>query len=110
MARKKNPNQDNAEVAPGEQLELIDVGPENLKAIKPIARKYRAAMQLRVDALAEEVDAKQKILAMVKQAKLSRLMDGSIRFKCDGMLITVTPRDELVKVKEEHEDESSGED
>lgn len=87
----------------GEQLALIDVTPENLKAIKPIARRYRAAMQTRVDALKEEVEAKQQILALVKDAHLSRLEDGTIKFRCDGMVITVTPRDELVKVKEEDE-------
>ena len=107
MARKKNQEQETVTV--GEQLELIDVGPANLKAIKPIARRYRNAMKRRVDALAEEVEAKQQILALIKDAKLSRLQDGTIRFKCDGMLITVTPRDELVKVKEESEDEGGDE-
>ena len=61
-------------------------------------------MQARVEALAEEVKAKQEILSLVKDAHLSRLADGSIKFKCDGMVITVTPRDELVKVKDESKD------
>ena len=89
----------------GEQLELIDVGPKNLEAIKPVAARYRAAMKRRMKAGQEEADAKQQILALVKDANLSRLEDGSIKFRCDGMLIIVLPRDELVRVKEDTEDE-----
>lgn len=80
------------------------MGPENLKEIKPYAKRYKAAMQRRVEALQEEVEAKQKILSLIKEANLSRLADGSIRFKCDGLLITVTPRDELVKVKDDSDE------
>jgi len=87
----------------GEQLDLIDVTPENLKAIKPVAKKYKAAVERRVTALEEEKGLKVQILSMVKEAKLKRLADGTIRFHCDGMMITVTPRDELVKVKEDDE-------
>ena len=86
-------------------MELIDVGPANLKAIKPIAKRYKAAMRRRQGALKEEIEAKQQILALIKEAKVSRLPDGKIKFKCDGMLITVTPRDELVKVKDEEDEE-----
>jgi len=99
MARKSRKSVDSGS---NEQMELIEVGPENLRDIKPIARRYKAAMEARMEALAEESEAKQQILAMVKEAKLSRLQDGTIRFRCDGMVITVTPRDELVKVKEEN--------
>ena len=91
----------NKDTPSGEQMDLIDVTPESLKEIKPIAKRYKAAMQARVEALKEEVEAKQGILSLIKDAHLSRLQDGSIKFKCDGMVITVTPRDELVKVKEE---------
>ena len=41
---------------------------------------------------------------MVKDAGLKRLDDGTIRFKVDGMLITVTPRDELIRVKEDDDE------
>lgn len=84
----------------GEQLDLLDVSPENLKQIIPVAKQYRKAVKRRMVALEEETKLKGQILDLVKDAKLSRLADGSIKFKCDGMLITVTPRDELVKVKE----------
>ena len=84
----------------GEQMALIDVAPEHLTEIKPLANKYRAAVNRRMKALEEEMSLKQEILDLIKKENLSRLPDGSIKFKCDGMTITVTPRDELVKVKE----------
>jgi|GEM_PF-2311584 len=92
----------------GEQLSLIDVGPENLKEIMPWARRYNAAMHERLAALQKECEAKEKILALVKEAKLSRLPDGSIRFKCQGMTISVTPRDEVIQIKEDKPEKEDG--
>lgn len=99
MAKKQT-----MEPAPGEQMDLIDVGPENLKQIKPIAKKYRQAVKERMAAGETEKDLKEQLLAMVKDANLKRLDDGTIRFKVDGMLITVTPRDELIRVKEDDDE------
>lgn len=99
MARKKQ----TMEPAPGEQMDLLDVSPANLKQIIPVAKQYRKAVKRRMVALEEETKLKAQILDLVKEAKLSRLPDGTIKFKCDGMLITVTPRDELVKVKDEED-------
>lgn len=99
MAKKQT-----MEPAPGEQMDLIDVGPENLKQIKPIAKEYRAAVKARMAAGETEKDLKEQLLAMVKDANLTRLDDGTIRFKVDGMLITVTPRDELIRVKEDDDE------
>lgn len=99
MARKKQ----TMEPAPGEQMDLLDVSPANLKQIIPVAKKYRQAVKRRMVALEEETKLKGQILDLVRDAKLHRLADGSIKFKCDGMLITVTPRDELVKVKDEED-------
>ena len=96
MGKKKGAN-----TTSGEQMALIDVTPENLKQIEPIARRYRAAMKTRVAALKDEVEAKQKILALVKDAHLTRLEDGTIRFKCEGKLIIITPRDEKITIKDE---------
>ncbi len=105
MGRRKK---DESNSTSGEQLELIDVTPENLKAIKPIAKRYKAAMKRRMEALAEETKAKQEILALVKEAKLSRLADGSIKFLCDGTEIEIVPRDELVKVKDKKKNAEDG--
>lgn len=100
MGKKKK-----VDAVPGEQMALIDVGPENLAAITPVAKRYQAAQQRRAKALKEETAAKEEILALIKDAGLNRLEDGSIRFRCDGMLISVTPRDELVRVKEDNDGE-----
>jgi hypothetical protein len=81
------------------QLDLIEVGPENLKKIIPIAREYKELVSARVNILKQEVEAKQQLLALVEQADLSRTKDGKIRFMADGYRITITPRDELVQVK-----------
>jgi multidrug resistance efflux pump len=96
-------NQKN-ESAAGEQLDLIEVAPENAKKIVAVARKYKSAQAERLAALEVEVAEKQNLLELVRQAKLP-LVDGKIKFKTDGYIITVTPRDELVKVKNEGEQE-----
>jgi len=109
MGRRKSIEEEEVESEVGEQMDLIDVSPENLAGIKPVAKKYRAAVKKRMAAGEVEQESKQELLAMVlagvTEGKITRLPDGSIRFKCDGMTISVTPRDELVKVKEEGGDE-----
>lgn len=89
----------------GEQLDLIDVSPANSKEIIKQARIYKKAQAERCEALAEEVESKQKLLSLIKEAGLKPLEDGVIRFRLDGFTITVKPRDELVKVKDDSEDE-----
>ncbi len=86
-----------------EQLELIDVKPENMKEIVPAARNYQKTKVARMKATERETKAKVELLSLVKAAKLKPLDDGVIRFKCEGLLISITPRDELIKVKEEDE-------
>lgn len=88
-------------VTKGEQLDLIDVAPENAKAIVAAARVYKMRQKERLDALKKEIAEKQKVLALVKEAKLKPLESGIIRFTCEGFTISITPRDELIKVKEE---------
>ena len=91
MAKKKKP---------GEQLPLIDVGPKEAKPIIKAARLYKEFQQTRLEALKNEIAQKQVILELVKKAKLKPLEDGKIKFECDGMTISITPRDELVQVQE----------
>jgi len=90
----------------GEQLDLIDVSPANSKQIIGVARRYQAAQSERIEALVREKAEKQKILDLVKGANLQQLADGKIRFKVDGMTITVTPRDELVQIKDNSEEKT----
>jgi hypothetical protein len=92
--------------AKGDQLPLIDVTPENIKLIAPITKAYRKALAARQLALKEEVDNKQKLLALVKEAGLQRLPDGSIRFRVNGLLIVIEPQDDKVKVKDENGDDA----
>jgi hypothetical protein len=91
-----------------EQKPLIDVLPDNQKTIKTLARKYKAAMQERQACLKEEVDLKHKLLEEVKKANLQPV-DGKISLRIDDLQITVTPRDELVRVKDAGDDDSDDE-
>lgn len=110
MARKKKSQmqqqveQDELEVMPGQQMDLIDTTPENAKEIVKHARIYKAAQAKRIQALEEEKAEKQKLLELIRDAHLQRLKNGKIKFKLDGYVITVTPRDELVQIKEDESD------
>ncbi len=84
----------------GEQLDLIDVAPENSKEIIDEAKKYKKWQNQRMRALEEETASKQKLLELMKKANLQRLDDGKLKISVDNYTITVTPRDELIKVKE----------
>ena len=86
----------------GEQLELIDVTPEELKDLAPVVEKYRDVVTERAKLSKKETALKVKILTAVKSADLQRLRDGTIRFRLDHMIVSVTPRDELVRVTEEN--------
>ena len=101
MAKRGRPKK---EAVAGEQLDLIDVHPENAKEIIDCAKAYKRYVTDRLAVEKREVEQKQKLLALVRDANLQRLKDGTIRFKLDGFLITITPRDELIKVKEETEE------
>ena len=83
----------------GEQLPLIDIAPENSKEITACAKRYKKAQGIRIDALVQEKAQKAIMLDLVKKAKLKPLADGTIRFRCDGHTITVTPSEYKVKVE-----------
>jgi hypothetical protein len=99
------PEEQGAESTSGGQLDLIDVTPEHGKAILAIAKDYKKVVVARMRMGEKEVDLKGKLLELIKKENLARLENGSIRFRLDGMIITVTPRDELIKVKEEGEEQ-----
>ncbi len=98
----QEPQEQPTEPQEQEQLDLIDIHPENAKPIIAAARIYKKLVGKRLDVLAQEVEQKQKILDLVKEAKLTPLENGVVRFKYDNVTISITPRDELVKVKDEN--------
>ncbi len=105
---KKNQEQEQTEAsAEQEQLDLIDVAPENAQEIIASVKRYKKAQTGRIALLNKEVEERQKLRALIDAANLQRLEDGSIRFRVDGFIITVKPRDELITVKDEND---SGED
>jgi len=84
----------------GEQLDLIDVHPENAKEILAAARLYQKHQSDRIKAGVKEAEQKQLILELVKKENLQTLVGGKVRFELDGVLISITPRDELVQITE----------
>ncbi len=83
-----------------EQLDLIDVHPKNSKEIIRVAKLYKKAQRTRINALEEEKQLKQQVLELIKKENLQPTADGQIKFTIDEFTISITPRDELVKVKE----------
>ena len=81
------------------QLDLIDVGPENARAMKPVVRKYEEAKAERIAWLGTEVEQKKKLLALVKEAGMKPNADGVTQFSLNGTIITITHRDEHISVK-----------
>lgn len=94
MAKKKTSSKK------GEQMPLLDVGPENLKKIEPVARKYRAAVKRRLVESAEEVALKKKLRGLIIEANLKRDKEGKIKFTAGGLIIKMTPCDDLIQVTE----------
>lgn len=103
MAKKKAVRKETKEK--GKQLDLIDVAPANAKPIIALARRYKKVSAARQANLAEEVQLKKQIIDLTKAAKLQPLKDGVIKFKHNGVTVSITPRDELVKVKDEKAEE-----
>lgn len=104
MATKKAAKKESSDEK-GKQLDLLDVAPENAKPIIAVARRYKKASAIRQAALAEEVKLKGQVLDLVKAAKLQPLEGGVIKFAYNGVTISITPRDELVRVKDEKAEE-----
>lgn len=103
MAKRKHPKS----AGDSEQLQLIDVASPLAKALKPIAKKYKAAQEQRQIWLAEEIEQKEKIIALVNDDKTIKPdADGVKRIEFDGIRVKITPRDELVQVR--FRDESDG--
>lgn len=89
----------------GEQLDLIEVAPKEVKPIIKAAREYAKHRDARIAVGKKEAEHKQKVIELVKAANLQPLKGGLIKFKYNGVTVSITPRDELVKVKDEKAEE-----
>ncbi len=92
MSKKTNPKK-------GQQLELIEVLSKVAKPIIEAAIIHKDFMTKRLSFLAKEKAQKIVVLELVKAAKLQPLEGGVIKFASDGFTISVTPRDELIRIK-----------
>lgn len=103
MSRKNG----TSKVSVGEQMPLMDVGPENLKKIAPVAREYRSILKERLKLTVQEVKLKKKLHELIKESKLNQV-DGKIKFACEGLDIEVEYRDEVIHIKEHKEPKKRG--
>ena len=85
MAQKKTASK----VGKGEQMDLIDVGPENLEAMRPVAARCKNAEKRRAKAAAEKNTAHAEMADLAKGAKLKPNADGLIVFVIDGLRVKV---------------------
>lgn len=94
MAKKKT------KTAKGEQIPLMDVGPENNREIVDAVRIYKKHQKDRLVAGKKEFDQKEVVKQLVLKSELQPLKNGVIKFTCDNAEIEVTPRDVLITIKE----------
>ena len=80
------------------QPPLIDVEPENAKAICRIARAYKKSQRVIAIARAEGIEHKKKLLEEIEKAGIIPDREGKYTFQVAEATIIVTPRDELVSV------------
>lgn len=80
------------------QLDLIDVGPKNLKQIRPHLNAYKEAVEEYSRWGSVVNTEKQAIMDLVHKSGLERLSNGNIEFTCDGVLIKIIPTDEKIKI------------
>ena len=81
---------------------LTDIGPKDGKKIAEIAKRAKAA-QRRKDKAKEQEDIEiDAIRDLIKKSDL-KPVDGKIVVRIEGLLITVTPKEDAVKIKEDAE-------
>jgi len=78
---------------------LFETLPEELKGVAEIAKDYKKVQAQRIAALNEEKNLKQQILDAVHEADI-KPVDGKVTFTVEDIIITISPRDELVQIKE----------
>lgn len=96
------------EIEVGEQMGMLDVGPENGKVIIKAVRVYKGHQGDRLTALKKETEAKQRVLTLVKESGLKREQDGTIKLIFGKVTIKVTPQDDLITITEAHKKSKKG--
>lgn len=81
-----------------EQMELIDVNPENVKPLLKAARKYRKTISARLEIQQKEAEEKAALRELIEKSELEPLENGKIAFNCDGVTIEHTPQQAKLKV------------
>lgn len=103
MARKTKTDTDG-------QLDLIEVGPENAKALKRAANAYVKAHDSQLAAKLIADGKLDTLMQRVKEAELEPLADGTIKFRVGGMVVKVgkpTSRLTIKNADEESETEET---
>jgi len=95
VAKKKTKSKPGTK--PGEQGDLIDVTPVYAKPLIAAAKLYKELQVERMEALDAEI-AQKKVVCGIMHEKVETDDSGNRKFEYEGIKITVTPRDELVKV------------
>ena len=78
----------------GEQLDLIDVGPEHSAALNEATTVWKKIVAKRLLLQKKEATAKDKALTLFKAEKLSRMDDGSVKCRCEGWMLELKPTEE----------------
>ncbi len=84
--------------APGDQLDLIDTVPENLKPIVAAVEVYKKFQAARLGNLKQELIHKKKVLDLVKAAGIAHDEEGLIKMSYGDKTIIIEPRDDLIKI------------
>ena len=86
------------------ELEIKGPGVEktNIEEIDNAAESYVAFRDQRVRTLAQEIEAKDKVVSLLHahEKKLGRAPDGSIRYEYDGKVVELAPTKEKLRVKD----------
>ncbi|MFM9966743.1 MAG: hypothetical protein ACKV2Q_36685 [Planctomycetaceae bacterium] len=93
-----------AKTEKAEQLQLIDVEPENAKVLRRIAKKYLAAEAERKEWLAECNKQKSLLVTAIHDAGIHADGDGSFKIDLGAFTLRVVPNDISIKIKQKGDD------
>jgi hypothetical protein len=80
--------------------EMFDITPENQKEILAFAKQLKKVSAKKKSLADDEKVARHELIEAVRSAGLQPMDNGVIILKINGMTITVTPKEENVKIQE----------